>query len=140
MMTNYVKIGLTLCLLTGSAHAATPYRWIDGQGKLHVSNSGYPVRLLQAETMPQDPQAPQTPQTRVIMYSASWCKICKKARAYFEQEGIPFTDYDIKNDMEARKDFLSRGGGLIPLLFIDGKKLVGFTVERFEKVYRPPTR
>ena len=36
----------------------------------------------------------------VTVYSASWCGVCKQAKAFLREEGIPFVDKDVEKDHE----------------------------------------
>jgi glutaredoxin len=73
----------------------------------------------------------------VIFYSASWCGICKRARNYFNSRQIPFTEYDVEKTRKGMDNFrLYRARG-VPLIFVDGKRMDGFSVARFRQIYRP---
>ena len=43
----------------------------------------------------------------VVMYSTAWCGVCKRARAYFEQQRIVFEEHDVDRDPAARAEYLS---------------------------------
>jgi glutaredoxin len=68
----------------------------------------------------------------IELYSASYCGECARAKAYLEKHKITFTDYDIENDIQRRREFYARGGVAIPLFFIGGRKMEGFNEEHFE--------
>jgi glutaredoxin len=40
----------------------------------------------------------------VTIYSTPSCHFCHLAKDYFNEQGIQFTDYNIAEDMEKRKD------------------------------------
>jgi glutaredoxin len=70
------------------------------------------------------------------MYSTSWCGYCARARTYFKQNNIPFTERDIEKSAKAQKIFNDKyGGGGVPLLVYSGKTMRGFTVSRFDAFY-----
>ncbi|OOZ42867.1 glutaredoxin family protein [Solemya elarraichensis gill symbiont] len=76
-------------------------------------------------------------QPEVIFYSASWCGICRRARNYFNSHQIPFTEYDVektREGMDAFRRYRARG---VPLIFVDGQRMDGFSVARFRQLYRP---
>lgn len=76
-------------------------------------------------------------QPEVIFYSASWCGICRKARNYFNSHQIPFTEYDVektREGMDAFRRYRARG---VPLIFVNGQRMDGFSVARFRQLYRP---
>jgi glutaredoxin len=69
----------------------------------------------------------------IIMYSTSWCGVCSRARAYMQQQNIPFTDLDVEHDAAAheRQRALNPRGG-VPTISIDDDVLVGFSPESLE--------
>jgi len=72
----------------------------------------------------------------VVMYSASWCGVCKKAKAYFAAEGIAYKDYDIENSRKGRFDYKKLKGTGVPIIMVDDERLNGFSQRRFEKAYQ----
>ena len=72
----------------------------------------------------------------VVMYSTSWCPNCTKARNYFKQNGIPFTEYDVEKLPNRMREFNRLGGTGYPLILIgDNKQMQGFSVSGFERRY-----
>ena len=50
---------------------------------------------------------------RVVLYATDWCGYCKLTRRFLDQKGIPFKEYDIEKDAEARKVYEALGLSLI---------------------------
>jgi glutaredoxin len=71
----------------------------------------------------------------VVMYSASWCGICKKARAYFEAQSIDFNEYDVDKDPRGKREFSQLGGRGVPLILVGDQRMNGFSQKRFEHLY-----
>jgi glutaredoxin len=71
----------------------------------------------------------------VVMYSASWCGICKKARAYFEAQSIDFSEYDVDKDPQRKREFAQLGGRGVPLILVGDQRMNGFSQKRFEHLY-----
>ncbi len=44
---------------------------------------------------------PGTKTKQVVMYGADWCGVCKRAKRFFQAEGIPFRELDVD---KSRKD------------------------------------
>ena len=67
-------------------------------------------------------------QVDVELYETSWCKYCRKTRAFLEQSGIRYRAYDVEADSlaKARKSDLAPGTG-VPVVVIDEQVLVGFS-------------
>jgi glutaredoxin len=73
---------------------------------------------------------------KVVIYSASWCGHCKKARQYFIANKIAFVEYDIEKSKAAQRHYLKLGGtGGVPLIMVGKRKIQGFSAARFNKLY-----
>jgi len=57
-------------------------------------------------------------QKSVVMYSTEWCGVCKKAKAYMQQNSIRFKEYDIEKNSNANRKFKSLGGSGVPLIVV----------------------
>lgn len=63
----------------------------------------------------------------VQLYSTPTCGYCRQAKAYLQQRGIPFTEYDVSRDREAAMRMVQVSGQQgVPVLMIDGQVVVGF--------------
>lgn len=69
----------------------------------------------------------------VVLYSTEWCGYCRKARAFFEANNVPFIELDIEKSPEGRAQYEQLGGGGIPLVIIRGKVLKGFNPSAYAK-------
>jgi len=69
------------------------------------------------------------------MYSASWCTVCKKAKKYFRERGISYTEYDIEKSAKGRREYDKLGARGVPVILVGNKRLNGFTEEAFNKIY-----
>lgn len=86
------------------------------------------------------PLAAETVRPRVILYSTPWCGFCKKAARHLRQKKVAFSERDIENDRLAaaelshklRRAGLSNAG--VPVLDIDGTLVIGFDVERIDRL------
>lgn len=81
----------------------------------------------------------------VILFSSQGCGYCKKARAFFREHHVPFTDHDIENEAgaEATLVALAKKAHLsqdqlsgVPILFIDGQPVLGWDEARVRKLLR----
>jgi glutaredoxin len=73
---------------------------------------------------------------KVVMYATSWCPYCQQARNYFRQQGIPYVEYDIERDVEAKRRYQAFGGRGIPVIFVNKRRMNGFSVSGFNRIYR----
>ncbi|MBY8959911.1 MULTISPECIES: glutaredoxin family protein [unclassified Pseudomonas] len=65
-------------------------------------------------------------QARVVLYATDWCGYCKQTRRFLDSKGIPFKEFDIEKDAEARKAYEALGGRGIPLIDVNGTLIRGF--------------
>jgi glutaredoxin len=72
----------------------------------------------------------------VVMYSTSWCGYCKKARRYFKSKGIKFVERDIERSRLAKVAYDRLGGNGVPLIVVGNNKMSGFSVRKFDRLYR----
>jgi glutaredoxin len=64
----------------------------------------------------------------VVMYSTTWCGVCKKARSYFEKERISFVEYDVDKNASARAEYLALNPRRsVPTIKIGNEVVVGFS-------------
>jgi glutaredoxin len=64
----------------------------------------------------------------VIVYTTSWCSVCKRAKAWMNGQGIAYDERDIESSQEYA--LTMRGlnpRGSIPTFDIDGDVMVGFS-------------
>ncbi len=147
-----VAVGLGVLVLFSSAvGAANFYKWVDDKGVTHYSAEPPPTGR-EGQTLEVDPNhnvtpfapapdlgeaAPsRAPQKRVVMYSAAWCGVCKRARAYFKAQKVKFTEFDVEQSTQGRKAFQRLGGRGVPLILIGEQRMVGFDPARFEQMLK----
>ena len=75
------------------------------------------------------------PKDKVVMYSAAWCGVCKKAKKYFKANKIRFKEYDIEKSSKGKKDFKKLGAKGVPVILVEVKRLNGFSAGSFESIY-----
>ena len=46
----------------------------------------------------------------IVMYSTSWCGVCKTAKQYLASKGISYKEYDIEKNTSAQNKFKQLGG------------------------------
>ncbi|WP_347927937.1 glutaredoxin family protein [Pseudomonas helvetica] len=66
---------------------------------------------------------------RVVLYATDWCGYCKLTRHFLDQKGIPYREFDIEKDAEARKTYEALGGRGIPMLDVNGTLIRGYEPE-----------
>jgi len=65
---------------------------------------------------------------QVVIYSTSWCSVCKTAKRYLDSKGIKYRDVDVEKSKEGAEEYRRQGGdGSVPLIVRGAKKLKGFS-------------
>lgn len=131
------------------------YKWVDEAGKIHMSDkppilgdydevkvkvnviSSQTPRIKDADKASNKNQ-PALSSKKVIMYGAEWCGVCKKAKRYFQENNIPFTDYDIDKSSKGRREYEKLGGGGIPIILVGKERMSGFSISSFQRLYQKP--
>ncbi len=134
-----------LILLFNTAAVAEIYRWIDNNGRVNFSDQlpadATATQLeihIDAYTSASidDTESKNAGDSRVVIYSAGWCSVCKQARTWFEQNNISFIEYDIEHSDKGKHDFKNLNGRSVPIIVVGRKKLTGFSPASFEKIYQ----
>lgn len=97
-------------------------------GSLRAEAAGEPLQLAALTDYDQE--------EKVVMYATSWCPYCQQARNYFRQQGISYTEYDIERDADAKRRYQAFGGRGIPVIFVGKRRMNGFSVSGFNKIYQ----
>lgn len=70
----------------------------------------------------------------VIIYTATDCSHCHEAKEFFNEHNIPYTEHNISNDKEKKKELIKKGVMGVPFIIADGKEYRGFERQEFEKL------
>lgn len=63
----------------------------------------------------------------VVIYSTPTCHFCQAAKKFFEENNIEFTDFNVAEDQEKRKEMVEMTGQMgVPVIKIGDDLLVGF--------------
>jgi glutaredoxin len=68
----------------------------------------------------------------VVIYSTPSCHFCHMAKEFFAAHGVPFTDHDVAQDLEKRKEMIDVTGQMgVPVIIVtsaNGEKenVIGF--------------
>jgi glutaredoxin len=73
---------------------------------------------------------------KVVIYSAPWCGVCKRAKRFFRVQGIPFRELDVEKNRMARREMERMNARGLPVILVGGKRMNGFSEKRFMELYR----
>lgn len=63
----------------------------------------------------------------VTVYSTPTCHFCHMAKDYFHENNIAFTEFNVAEDMDKRKEMIEKSGQMgVPVIIIDNNLTVGF--------------
>lgn len=64
---------------------------------------------------------------KVIIYSTPTCHFCHGAKEFLTTKGIPFTDYNVAEDIEKRKEMIDKTGQMgVPVIRVGDETIIGF--------------
>ena len=119
-------------------------KWTDSDGRVHFGDkppAGAETSIVEVRINTYESpniealQEILNPKDKVVMYSAEWCGVCKKAKKYFRENNIPYKDYDIEKSSKGKKDYKKLGAKGVPVILVGKKRLNGFSAATFESIY-----
>lgn len=144
-----ITIAFLALVFASPATNAEIYRWIDEDGRVHFSDQA--PEAVDSETIDVRPQTYESPsiealadvvaddinahEDKVVMYSAEWCGVCKRARSFFLDRNIPFEEYDVENTAKGKRDYKKMGAKGVPVILVGSKRLNGFSPGKFMNLY-----
>ena len=138
---NKLIFAFTMFLVSSVSYAEI-YKWVDNEGKVYYSDEKPKNKHAEEIKIEVNTYSNVTIDEsifdygrKVIMYSTSWCGYCKKARNYFNKNGIQYTEYDIEKDKRALRDYKKLRATGVPVILVGRKRMNGFSKKGFERIY-----
>jgi glutaredoxin-like YruB-family protein len=70
----------------------------------------------------------------VNIYTTPTCTYCRKAKDYFRQNRVPFTEYDVSRDVRKADEMMRKSGQMgVPVIDVNGRVIVGFNLPEIER-------
>jgi glutaredoxin len=102
---------------------------------------GVPVPQEIITSSPSQPTAPEeragsSEESVVTMYCTDWCPACRRARAFFKINNVPFREVNISRDRQAAAEVRNYTGGYetTPTFNVNGTVVVNFDVEKLSQL------
>ena len=76
-------------------------------------------------------------QPEVHLYATDWCGYCKATRAFFEANGIRYTEHDIEKSSDALLTHRKLGGNGVPLVVIGDEVIKGYNEATMRELLQP---
>lgn len=139
---------LMLCLALSAEAAAEIYKWMDEQGRVQfgdrppLEKKKDPITLkINTYSAPRivytapEPRKKPSRKPKVVMYSAEWCGVCKRATSYFKKNKIRYKEYDIDKSDEGLARYRKLNGRGVPIVMVGKSRMNGFSASYFEQLY-----
>jgi glutaredoxin len=131
---------ILLLLLAGPASAGV-YKWTDAQGRVQYSDSPSPAAKttqlrLQTYTGPVEVSRAIGADSGVTIYTTEWCGVCKRAKAFLRQNGVPFREWDVEKTEYGAIKYKQLGGSGVPVITVGSEKMMGFDANRFMALWK----
>lgn len=160
-MENVVRtLMLATALLAATiAAAATVYKSTAPDGSVvysdHPPADGKVEKTITFDDLPSSPTPPPSPSMRdgrssqvsrppaprpaqnagVVLYVASWCPYCRRAKAWLAQRQIPYQEIDIESEVGSAEFQMAARGGGIPYLVMGQRHVRGFKDEGYDAFF-----
>ena len=133
---NRFAILIAVLLAAGTAQAAQLYRWVDDKGRVEWRDTPPPASAKKVEqrtvggSVIETSALPYSVQQAVrnaplTLYANDCGDACNKARAHLNRRGLPFTEKNPQENLDAYKK-LTGGGMEVPLLYVGREALKGY--------------
>jgi glutaredoxin-like YruB-family protein len=71
----------------------------------------------------------------ITVYSTSSCPYCSLTKDFLKGRGVVFTDLNVGENIQAAEEMVKKSGQMgVPVIDIDGKIIVGYRPEVFDKL------
>ena len=69
----------------------------------------------------------------VSIYTTPTCGYCRMAKDFFKEHNIAYTEYNVAEDAEKRKEMIEKSGQMgVPVMFIGDNMIIGFNEEKIK--------
>jgi mycoredoxin len=81
-----------------------------------------------AEPEPQAPEPVSLSDVHLVVYTTSWCGVCRRAKSWMNSQGIAYEDRDVETSSENLREMRALNPrGSVPTFDVEGTVLVGFS-------------
>ena len=130
-----IILGVLMLVATGTLAAAELYRWVDEKGNVEYRDTPPPSSAkkveqrtvggstVEASSLPFSVQQ-AVKNFPVTLWNSTCGAPCDQARAHLARRGVPYSEKDPQNDIEA---FRKLTGGLeVPVLYVGSNRIKGY--------------
>jgi len=70
----------------------------------------------------------------VRIYTTPSCVYCNKAKQYFRENKISYTEYNVAQDLRRAEEMVKKSGQMgVPVVDVNGRIIVGFNQNEIER-------
>lgn len=126
--------------MTSAKAAARPgRRWREGLALALAAGVGWGASQFWGARQAEQARAELAAGARpgeILMFSATWCGVCKQAHRWLQQAGVPYLACEIDVEPPCRERWQALGGGGTPLFLVKGQTVLGFRPERLAEALK----
>lgn len=71
---------------------------------------------------------------KVQIYTSNTCGYCHMAKDFFEENNIEYTELNVSENVEARKELMKKGYMSVPVIIIEEEEILGFDKDRIVQI------
>ncbi len=72
---------------------------------------------------------------RITVYTTPSCPYCAKAKNYFRQLGVNFTEIDVSKNLRKAEELVRKTGQMgVPVIEIGNQIVIGFDKEKIDRI------
>lgn len=68
----------------------------------------------------------------ILIYTSNNCSFCHQAKQFFMENNIDYTEFNISQDIEAKKELIKKGYCSVPIIKIGDRSIVGFDEDKIK--------
>ena len=73
----------------------------------------------------------------IIIYSTPTCPFCKKAKDFFSEHNVEYTEIDVSANEQKAEEMIQKSGQMaVPVIDVDGEIIVGFDEGRLREILK----
>lgn len=72
---------------------------------------------------------------QVTIYSTPTCPYCQKAKEYFKENNIEYTEHNVAEDQDKAKEAVEKSGQMgVPVITVDEEVIIGFDKDKLDQL------
>jgi len=76
-----------------------------------------------------------TANNNVVIYSTPVCHFCEHAKAFFKENDVAYTEYDVASDADKRQEMIDLTGQMgVPVIQIGQDIVIGFDEDKVKEL------